>query len=142
MALSKRRRPRSSCIKRTRQGIGPESKVQMQTLDWLKLYHPDAFEHVIKIDNEGKRTPYGHQLAIAQGLHIGAADIFLAWPTNAYCGLWLEVKREKWKLIPSNREHTERQYAFLNKMIKRGFHADMGIGVNHCCQIIKDYLNT
>lgn len=142
MALSRRRRPRSSCIKRTRQGIGPESKVQIATLNWLQLYHPEAHAHVVKIDNEGKRTPYGHQLAIAQGLHIGAADIFLAWTTTRYAGLWLEVKREKWKMIPSNQEHTERQFAFLNKMIKRGYHADMGIGLDACIKIIQDYLAT
>lgn len=145
MALIRRKRitkRRGSVIKRTRVTIGPEAKVQIALLEWLKLFHPEAREHVIKLDNEGRRSLVGLQLSIAQGLHSGASDIFLAWPTTRYAGLWLEIKKEKWKMVPSNQEHTERQLLFLNKMIKRGYHGAMGVGIDSCIDIVKSYLDT
>lgn len=142
MVAVRRKRVKRTGVKRTRQSIGPEAKVQIALLQWLALYHPEAHQHIIKIDNEGRRSIGGLQLSIQQGLHAGAADIFLAWPTTRYAGLWLEIKKPKWKMVPSNQEHTERQYFFLNKMIKRGYHADLGIGIDECIAIVKSYLNT
>lgn len=124
-----------------RKALFPESQVQKAALQWLRLFHPLARECVIKIDNEGKRTPAGHALAIELGLHKGASDLFIAWPTPNYPGLWLEVKPPGFKVTKSKLEHYESQMRFINLMRSRGYYADMGIGIDQCISIIKNYLS-
>ncbi len=124
-----------------RSRLFPESQVQLAVLEWLNLYNPFVRRLVIKIDNEGKRTAAGHLLAVKLGLHIGASDLFIAYPTNLYGGLWLELKREKWKPTKATKEHDKRQDDFLLLMNDNGYYARKGIGVDQSIQIIKDYLS-
>jgi hypothetical protein len=140
MALTKRRRPRSSCIKRMRQTIGPETRVQIALIEWIKLQYPITANFIIKIDNEGRRSPMGHSLSIQSGLHIGASDLFIAYPCGGYHGLFLEIKREKWRLTPSQKEHVDRQLAFIDKMKSQGYQGQLGIGLVECMKIVKHYL--
>lgn len=74
------------------------------------------------------------------GLHPGASDLFLAWPTNKYPGLWVEVKPPLFKVTKSNLAHYESQMEFIRLMLSQGYHADMGIGVDACIDIFKFYL--
>lgn len=137
----KRRSPRSKLF--------PESQVQIATLEWLAAFNPRARKCIIKIDNEGKRKtiisggktiPVGNILACKMGLHPGASDLFLAWPTAKYAGLWCEVKPPLYKVTKSNLEHYESQMEFIKLMREQGFHADMGIGVDQCISIFSNYL--
>ncbi len=126
--------------KRKRSSLFPESQVQVDGLKWLRLYHHEAWKCIIKIDNEGKRTPAGHALAIAMGLHVGASDLLCAYPVPNYCGLWVEVKRPNYKLIRSNMEHHERQMAFIYRMREKGYAASMAIGLDQFMEVFKFYL--
>lgn len=128
----KKRAPRSKLF--------PESLVQIALLDWLQLYNPSARKCIVRIMNEGKRTSKGHFLACRMGLHIGASDLFLAWPTLRYSGLWLEIKREKFKVTKSTLEHVNSQLHFIKLMKHMGYHADMGTGIDECIAIVKNYL--
>ncbi len=132
----------SSAPKRKRQRItvGPEMRVQIALLDWLSKFHPEAFRHVIKIDNEGKRSKVGHHLAKRAGLHLGASDIFIAWPNRNGHGLWLEIKPDGWTCTASDKEHVDRQIAFINKMIIRGYAGKLGVGIDECIKIVTEYL--
>lgn len=127
-------------IRRKRKTLFPESLVQVATLDWLRIYHNEAFKCIIKIDNEGKMSAAGHILAVKMGLHVGASDLFCAYPVPKYCGLWVEVKRPGYKVTKSNIEHHERQLVFINKMRDKGYAADMGFGTDQCIAIFQNYL--
>lgn len=127
----------------------PEREVQVSLLQWLGLYNPLARKCIIKIDNEGKRKtiisngksiPVGDILAVKMGLHVGASDLFLAYPVAPYPGLWLEIKPPLFKVNKSNREHFEKQMEFIILMRDRGYYADMGIGIDQCMEIMKTYL--
>jgi hypothetical protein len=120
----------------------PEARTQKSVLKWLHLQHPKIWEHVVKIDNEGKRSVAGHAIAISLGLHVGASDLLIAWPTSKYAGLWLEVKPDGWKPYHTKKERLIAQKNFINKMKDVGYHGDIGVGFEGCLEIINNYLNT
>ena len=120
----------------------PETKTQIAVLNWLRLYNPIAFEHIIKIDNEGKRTKTGNIIALKCGLHKGASDIFLSYPVNLFHGAYLEIKPENWKLTPSKQKHYDSQMAFINKMKQVGYAADLRIGFDSCIEFLMIYLKS
>ncbi len=122
----------------------PEQKTQLAICEWLSRQHPDVAQHVVKIDNEGKRTIGGHILAKRMGLHKGASDLFIAWPTNDYHGLWLELKSDIWKGAYGKKAklHLEEQMNFIEKMNVRGYYAKLVVGVDQAIDAIKGYLKT
>jgi len=76
------------------------------------------------------------------GLHKGASDLFIAWPTLKYYGLWLEIKPDGWK-GPSGKKqklHVENQLNFIAKMNLKGYFAKMVVGVDQALDAIKLYL--
>lgn len=120
----------------------PEQKTQLAICDWLSLQHPQLFEQVIKIDNEGKRTIGGHMLAKRMGLHKGASDLFIAYPTKKYFGLFIEIKHDGWKGPRNNAEklRVESQLTFINKMKDKGYYGELVTGVNEGIDLISRYL--
>lgn len=120
--------------------VGPEAIVQIALVRWIRLQHPEVSKHIIKIDNEGQRSFVGHDLATKQGLHIGASDLFIAWPCNGFHGAFIEIKKEGWKLVTSNQEHHERQMLFLEKMMKAGYFGALCVGIDECIAAITLYL--
>jgi hypothetical protein len=120
--------------------LKPETRTQISILNWLKLKHPNVYPYVIKIDNEGKRTKLGHVIAVKMGLQQGASDLFIAWPTSDYHGLFLEIKPDNWKKTKSNSAHYDRQLYFCEKMRKVGYFATVSIGVDACIKVVDKYL--
>lgn len=123
--------------------LKPEQRTQKSILTWLKLQHPRVREQVVMIPNEGKKSVAGYALAKILGFHVGASDLFIAWPTAKYHGLWLEVKKDKWNGAKSSKEaaHIKRQMDFLDKMIEKGYQGKMVAGVDAAIQEITNYLN-
>ncbi len=126
--------------KARRTSLYPETIVQKSFLQWLQVYHPQARKSVIKIHNEGLRTAANSNLLTALGLHAGASDLFIAWPSNGYHGLWLEIKRDGYKVTKSNEEHYLRQLQFISLMRARGYAAEFAFGVDACIKVVTDYL--
>ena len=133
-------------LKRVKRRVGksnklfPESEVQVAALEWLGLSHPVARNAIIKISNEGKRSAAGHSLAARLGMYVGASDLLLAWPNLSYAGLFLEVKPMGWKATPSKMLHHQRQLDFIEHMKSLGYHGEVGVGVDECIRIFKEYL--
>ena len=127
-------------VKKRRSSLFPESAVQRDVLKWMGLQYPEARRAVVRIANEGKRTAAGHSLATALGMHVGASDIFLAYPSRGYHGLWLEVKPPGWKPTPSKMPHHQRQLDFIEHMKSLGYAGEVGVGLEGCVKILSDYL--
>ncbi len=120
---------------------GPEARVQKALLQYIFLQYPQVFAHVIKIHNEGVRSGVGTFVLKQLGLHPGASDLFVAWPTKRNPGLWLEIKRDGYKPTHADMKHLERQEKFLIQMRSVGYKAEFGIGLDACMLIFDDYVH-
>ena len=140
--VRRKKRPADVLVsKRTKQTIGPETRVQIMLVEYIKLKYPKESNHLICIGNEGRRSMLGHAIAIQKGLLVGASDLFLAMPSKGFSGLFLELKREKWKLTESQREHFERQDAFIKRMQSVGYAGYFAIGFDEARKVIDGYLS-
>lgn len=76
-----------------------ESKLQIQCVKWFRLSYPKV---LITSSAAGfafagdatKRKITGNKMK-AMGYCVGTPDLFIAFPTNGYAGLWLEMKAGK-----------------------------------------------
>ena len=89
-------------VKRQKFTVATESQEQKALVSWLTL-HPLLKDYFCKIDNEGyrktvvkdgKTIPVGLFHAAKMGLRPGVSDLFIYYPTNAYHGMWVEMKRK------------------------------------------------
>lgn len=118
----------------------PEQQVQITLVRYIKYQYPEVAKYIVKIDNEAKLTKTGHIIRNKMGLHKGASDLFIAYPIGKYHGMWLEIKREGFKLTASNRLHTTNQINFINKMREVGYYSAMAAGFDECKMHIDNYL--
>lgn len=125
-------------LKKKKKKMRPENQTCRAWLKWLALQYPAVYCHVIKIDNEGLTNRAN---AVSLGLHVGASDYFIAWPTLKHYGCWIEVKPEGWKLTRSQQEHYDRQIAFGHKMKDRGYEFYFCVGIDQVMLATNDYLN-
>jgi hypothetical protein len=122
-----------------------ENQEQRAIVKWLKL-HPILKDFVIKLNNEGQRSPGQTWNLKMMGLCNGASDLFIAYPvkrTNGhwYHGLWIEMKRKK-KYTPSERSTDTwiAQESFQELMKSVGFQAKFCYGWEEAMQVIERYL--
>ena len=77
------------------------------------------------------------------GLRPGASDLFIAWPTRTYHGLWLEVKRnKKYTMSERNTDTWKAQESFIEDMKSVGFAGEFCYGWIDGKRIIESYLLT
>ena len=112
---------------------------------WINT-QPKIRDLAIKINNEGKRSPWLGNEFNKMGMHRGASDLFLAFPIKSfqlrpYYGLWIELKRSK-VYTPSERKTVTwiKQEEFLLNMRNQGYAARMCFGANDAIEIIEQYL--
>lgn len=128
-----------------------EQATQIAICEWISLQHPYLMDFVIKIDNEGqrktivkdgKKIPVGLFLAKRMGLRPKASDLFIAWPTEKYHGLWLEIKPDGWKgpTGKKEKEHVSGQLDFLSSMASKGYQGILVAGVDRGIECISRYL--
>lgn len=114
--------------------IATEYEEQVTLIELIKLYYPFLANHTIHIPNQRQCTiGYGAKLK-KMGVLPGVPDLFIAWPTIKYYGLWLELKSKKGKA-------TALQLEFIERMRKVGFYGCVAYGADEAFSIIKDYLN-
>jgi hypothetical protein len=114
-----------------------ENSAIKAALKWFQLQYPRAFDLVVKIDNEGTSN---RAQAVACGLHVGASDLLIALPLHGYGGLWLEAKRDHWKLTKSQIPHVTRQWDFIDKMRSVGYAGEFCIGVDELIIALREYM--
>ena len=111
-----------------------ESSEQIAAMDWLREQYPHIAEHTMHIGNERKATFYMGQIMKRMGILKGASDLFMAWPNSGYHGLFIEVKSQKGRLTPHQKE-------FLKRMQKVGYKAEVCFGANEIINTIENYLH-
>jgi hypothetical protein len=100
-------------------------------------YHPILKQYLIKICNEGKRSPIAGKKLLDIGMRSGLPDYFLPIPNKNWYGLWLEMKRVDGR----NKKKDEKQEEWIAKLIKVCYYATYTYGFDDAVRIVKDYLD-
>lgn len=111
-----------------------ESNEQIAAMDWLRAQHPKIALHTLHIGNERKATYYAGYIMKRMGVLKGASDLFMAWPSGGFHGLFIEVKSTRGKPSPS-------QIEFIERMRSVGYKAEVCYGADQVISTIKSYLN-
>lgn len=122
--------------------IKPEDKTQMAILDFCRLVYPQLYECRLKIHNEGQRAKSTNKFLQRLGFRTGASDLFFAYPTRQYPGLWMEIKRDGWKLTKAQEEHVDRQKAFLAQQERNGYMAKFVVGIEEGIAALHEYMRS
>lgn len=98
--------------------------------------------HVMKFDNEGRRSVVQAAVAKRMGLLAGVSDLFVARPCGPYAGLWMEVKQARiYTPAERKKESWVRQEAFQNRMRVAGYAACFAFGAEHGIKLLRHYLD-
>ena len=102
---------------------------------WAYRHHSAAFPmlHLIHCSLNGvKLSPKQACRAKAQGMRRGVCDLFLPYPRNGKCGLFIELKIEGNKPTPD-------QAAFIRDVESVGYEAHVCYGWREAVDVIKKY---
>ena len=110
-----------------------ESNEQIAAMDWLRLQHPKIAEHTMHIGNERKASHFAGYIMKRMGTLKGASDLFCAWPSGGYYGLFIEVKSKIGKPTPDQR-------AFIERMNSVGYYATVCYGADEVIRCMKWYI--
>jgi VRR-NUC domain len=120
-----------------------ESMHQQAFIQWARLsslIYRDKREGFIKdyliaIPNGGARSKLGGAILKAEGVTAGVSDLFFAFPTRTYHGLWIEFKTDRVGSLL-----TENQQAWLAKMKHVDYQFVVPRNVNEAIDMIEVYL--
>jgi hypothetical protein len=99
-------------------------------------FNPLLREYLIKIVNEGARSPQSGYFLKLIGMRPGIPDYFLPLANDTYSGLWLEMK-----LSGSQGERKrDNQSAWIERLKKIGHYATYAHGWQEAADIASKYL--
>lgn len=122
-----------------------ESQIQEMVADYLRLRHPDVLFH--SDFGSGVKLTMG-QAVRQKRLNGGRRawpDLFIAYPSKGFHGLFIELKKDGTRIKKKNGEwasdHIAEQAAVLNELASAGYITDFAVGYEKAIAIIEDYLN-
>jgi len=102
---------------------------------WSQLQH--FGQYLIKIVNEGTRTPKQAYQLRSIGMRAGLPDYYLPLPNAHWAGLWLEMKRrDRQRMV-----RDPRQDDWIAKLLKIGHYATYAYGWDEAASITTRYLS-
>jgi hypothetical protein len=110
-----------------------EDQQQIAIMNWAK-WHPLLSKFLIHIPNGGSRHKGEARKLKAMGVKAGVSDLFLAYPSHGYHGLWLEGKSLKGKL-------SKHQIDWLDRMKSVGYKTDVFFCFEQAKRMIENYLD-
>jgi len=114
-----------------------EHDEQVAVIRWFRQ-QADEFgvepEMLFAIPNGGLRHPATAKKLVDEGVVAGVADLFLAVPTTAAFGLWIEMKRKK------GGTQKPEQKLFEQRMRSRGYEYVLCRGAAAAIEAIEQYL--
>ena len=111
--------------------IGKEQVEQIIVMDWVRFHKLEKV--VLHIPNERRCSPQHGAILKRMGVMKGASDLFIARASRGFHGAWLEMKAEKGKLSPSQKE-------FLERMATEGYFTACRFGAKETISTIEHYL--
>lgn len=120
-----------------------EKSLHRQVVEYLKLQYPKV---IFRTDfGAGIKMTIGQAVA-QKSLQTGDKypDLFIAEPNLRFHGLFIELKREGYKLLNKNNEyrteHLKMQFRCMDKLISKGYMAAFAVGFDEAKQIIDKYM--
>lgn len=111
-----------------------EHDEQAVVVEWWRLQYPDLARVLFAIPNGGLRPKQTGAFLQKEGVVPGVADMFLAYPTNHYHGLFIEMKRRE------GGKQSPQQKAFEKAIRKQGYGYLLANGADNAISGIKGYL--
>jgi hypothetical protein len=118
-----------------------ESDLHRQVCEYLKIQYPKV---LFNTDMSGIRLTIGQAIQ-AKRLRSGNGfpDLMILEPRGAYCGLFIELKKETPYLksgLLKHDKHLAEQEIMISELVKRGYFATFAWKFEHCKMIIDVYL--
>ena len=110
-----------------------EENIQISIVDYLKLQYPNVL-FTATMGGQFQRHYSQRLKAKRTGYLKGVSDLLIFEPKGRYCGLFIELKRDK-KCYP-----TAEQKQFISKASDRGYYAICAKGFEQCKELIDKYL--
>jgi hypothetical protein len=79
-----------------------ESKLQIAMVNYFRFKYPKY--HLFAIPNGGNRSAITGAILKKEGARAGVADLFLMHGNSQFHGLWIEVKTDKGKQSPNQKQ--------------------------------------
>ncbi len=117
--------------------LKPETVEQIKLFDWIRM-NPKLRYCSLHIPNEGKRSPVMGNILKRMGMRGGVSDIFIAYPTTKYHGLWIELKAKN--AAGQYNKPTIKQIVFIEDMRIMGYEAIVCNGADMAINVIMQYL--
>jgi hypothetical protein len=122
-----------------------EYKIHVALVEYVTLKYPNV-DH--RSDLGGIRLPMGLAIKVKRlnGHTKSWPDYFIAQPTGRYCGLFIEIKKDRNAAYKKDgllreSEHITEQHWQLVKLREKGYKAVFGCGLDECMAIVDEYLN-
>lgn len=121
-----------------------EESIQVMVAGYLKLKYPGV---IFRSDfAAGAKMTMGQSIR-NKSMQEGRAypDLFIAEPRLPYCGLFIELKRNREEIYLktgklSNNRHVQEQAAMLDRLREKGYKAVFACGFSEVVQVIDRYL--
>ena len=110
-----------------------EHHEQVALFKWLALQHPRQYALTYAVPNAARRSPRQGAYMKAEGLKAGVPDICMAYPSNGYHGLYLELKTIKGRATPS-------QVEWIDRLASAGYMAGICYGLDDAMITISEYI--
>lgn len=115
-----------------------ESEIQATLIHWSEYINLPGMtcrvrEYLFAIPNGGSRNLIEAKNLKSQGVTAGVSDLFLAFPSNGFHGLFLELKTPEGIVSGP-------QQRFIEKMRATGYCAEVAFGIDEAIQKVLIYL--
>jgi hypothetical protein len=114
--------------------FGPESEIQACFVKWLRLSNKPVGAVTFSVPNGALRSLAEGKRQKELGLTAGVPDIFIAYPSGNYHGMFIEFKAGANTL-------TYHQSNMIQLLKARGYHCVVCYEVNNAMQEVTNYLN-
>lgn len=130
-----------------------EHQIQVGVFKWINLQKKiyPALKNAYAIPNGGSRNEREAANLKAEGVRAGVPDVFLAYPSKDFHGLYIEHKIKKQKLTkdkPIYIENTkivryirEGQETWFKRLQDAGYCCEVSRSIDQSIGIFKDYLD-
>ncbi len=111
-----------------------EHQIQCLIIEWASYQKHPAFDYLFAIPNGGTRNIITAVSLKKEGVKRGVPDLFLAYPSQHYSGLFLELKKD------FKAKASKYQEQWIEKLNEVNYLAMIGHGFDESINIISDYL--
>lgn len=110
-----------------------EHRLQCACVNWFRLQYPTHASALFAVPNGGRRDRVSGAKLKAEGVLPGVSDLILLLPRGRYHGLLIEMKTERGKQSPAQRD-------WQRDMVHRGYRYIVCRSFDEFREQIDDYL--